>query len=33
MSKGYSADDVEDGGDGEGDARNMNFEDDVEGTG
>ncbi len=33
VSKGFCADDVEDGGDGEGDAGNMNFEDDVDGTG
>jgi midasin (ATPase involved in ribosome maturation) len=33
VSKGFCADDVEEGGDGEGDGGNMNFEDDVEGTG
>ena len=33
VAKGFCADDVEEGGDGDGDASNMNFEDDVEGTG
>ncbi len=33
ISKGFCADDVQEGGDGEGDAGNMTFEDDVEGTG
>ena len=33
IAKGYCADDVEEGGDGEGDASNMKFEDDVDGTG
>merc|ERR1711976_616651 len=33
IAKGVCSDDVEEGGDGEGDAGNTNFEDDVEGTG
>ena len=33
VSKGFCADDVEEGGDGEGDASNMTFDDDVDGTG